>query len=257
MEPPIPYVGSKKLWVNELSAIAEKLPHKARVLDAFGGSGLCAHVFKSTRPDLVVTTNDADGYIKKMLPHAAAFRRWFDRNADKEIWSDRELKSLSAAMEDSTIAKRIFDDMLRVHATKPGSVDRKPDQANHRLTLGSPPEDYLKGVKIIKMIWSPANPIPAADYDFLILDPPYNSLASLDDQRYGTRRDDPPLSLWSAQEAFKSKTPAICWGRDGWIVDYENAHKIAQKMANRGHAVEWCAANPAAVKLGINSSIFK
>lgn len=257
MEAPIPYIGSKRLWAKELAAIAEKLPPKARVLDAYGGSGLCAHVIKSTRPDLTVVTCDADGYIKRWLPHAAAFRRWFDRNAARPIWGKRERASLIAAIKDKETADRIFDDITRVHATHLETDRHKADQGNHRLTLGEAPEDYLKGVKVIKMMWGPGNPIPAENYDFIILDPPYNPSKSLDDQRYGTRRDDPPLSLWAAQDCFKSDTPAICWGRDGWIVDYDHATKVASKRASRGHAEEWLAANRPAVKLGIKPSLFE
>lgn len=250
MEPPIPYTGSKRLWAKELTKIAETLPKRAKVLDAFGGTGLVSHVLKSTRPDLRVTCNDSDGYLREWLPHAEAVRRFWDKYHARKEWGDSELEALARAVKSKELADKMFAEFVRQ-----GPHSRN-GQGNHRLSWPEAPENYCDGVARIAKIWGPRCPIPVASYDFIILDPPYNTVKALDSTMYGTRRDDPPLSLWAAQEAFKSTTPAICWGRDGWLVDYDKAIKLAQKRASIAHNIEWMAGNPAAVKLGLKPSLF-
>lgn len=235
MEAPVPYVGSKKNWVNELTAIANAMPKNAKILDAYGGSGLCAHVFKSTRPDLQVWCNDADEFIKTILPKSEAIRAWHGRWVGK----DREVYEPGGPAE-KALAKIVGAE--KASNVLASMVNLSTSDSPLRKTLQPPPDGYLKGVKLLAKMWGPGNEIPL-HFDFLILDPPYNTVKALDSTAYGTRRDDPPLSLWAAQKAFAGKTPAICWGRDGWLVDYPSGKVIGEKRCNRGHATEWCKAN--------------
>ena len=59
--PPLPFVGNKCRWWNELSEIARSLPAGFRVLDAFGGSFSISRIMKDANPDLDITTNDYNG----------------------------------------------------------------------------------------------------------------------------------------------------------------------------------------------------
>lgn len=240
-EPPIPYAGAKRLWAKELTAIAQKMPKGAKILDAYGGSGLCSHIIKTTRPDLQVFCNDSDNYHSKWLSHRDAVEAWWKRWHSKEPGVDAEERAIAA------LAKAIGDHDL---ADKIGQVFfRAPiwGQLMRQSWPEQPTENYCKGVRFFKRLWGPQEPIPTS-YSLILLDPPYNTVKALDSTRYGTRRDDPPLSLWAAQEAFKSATPAICWGRDGWLVDYPGGAVLAEKHASRGHNTEWLKGNAAFVR---------
>lgn len=244
-DPPIPYTGAKRLWAKELMAIANKMPKGAKILDAYGGSGLCSHIFKSTRPDLQVFCNDSDNYHAKWLPHRDAVEAWWQRWHAKgagDSTEEQAIAALAKAIGDHDLADKIAQCFLRVN-----SNGGNGDSGIMRQTYPQPPDNYCKGVRFFKRKWGPQEPIPTS-YALLILDPPYNTVKALDSTRYGTRRDDPPLSLWAAQQAFKGSTPAICWGRDGWLVDYPGGAVLAEKHASRGHNAEWLKGNVAFLK---------
>ena len=69
-KPPLPFVGHKGPWINYIQKAAQCLPNGARVLDVFGGSGLCTLALREARPDLKVFWNDYDGTIFRYA-HAA------------------------------------------------------------------------------------------------------------------------------------------------------------------------------------------
>lgn len=242
MEPPIPYIGTKKNWEKELRAIADALPPRAKVLDAYGGSGLVSHFFKQERPDLSVFWNDADNYAA-WLPKRDALEKWHGR------WKDRRGKELFLlnGPAEQALAKILGADLARRVFPNFCQSDSFDGNGGFRSTFPGEIPDYLRGVKRLSKIWGPEAEIPL-HFDLLILDPPYNTAKSLDSTYFGTRRDDPPLSLWAAQRAFSGSTPAICWGRDGWLVDYKGGQKIAEKHVGRGNVPEWCLANPPAIK---------
>lgn len=242
-EPPIPYTGAKRLWAKELEAIANKMPKGAKILDAYGGSGLCSHVFKSTRPDLQVFCNDSDNYHAKWLPHRATVEAWWRR------WNDRAPTADNAERAEAALAKQIGAELAAQIAAALIFVTARHGDESQLMRKHWPAQDapWCQGVRFFRKFWGPQEPIPAS-YSLIILDPPYNTVKALDSTFYGTRRDDPPLSLWAAQQAFKSSTPAICWGRDGWLVDYPGGAVLAQKAASRGHNVEWLKGNAAFIK---------
>lgn len=228
-----------------------KVPKGAKILDAYGGSGLCSHIFKRVRPDLQVWCNDSDDYHSEILPQADKVRAWWERWHDKPALAENEQKSLKALSQSigADLAQKIIKNFTGVAATNRDTVGHKAWGGLMRKTYADLDDidDYCRGVRFFCKIWGPSEPIPTS-YALLILDPPYNTVKALDSTRYGTRRDDPPLSLWAAQEAFKSATPAICWGRDGWLVDYPGGAVLAEKHASRGHNTEWLKGNAAFVR---------
>ena len=74
---PLPFQGQKRNWVKHLENLPRKLPEGALVVDVFGGSGLCAHTFKSTRPDLRVIWNDYDNFQHRLdqIPQTNTYAR--------------------------------------------------------------------------------------------------------------------------------------------------------------------------------------
>ena len=66
IKPPLPFSGHKGHWVVELTEIAKQLPADCTVFDVFGGSGCCAHIIKTARPDLPVVWNDFDDYQARL-----------------------------------------------------------------------------------------------------------------------------------------------------------------------------------------------
>lgn len=68
-KPPIAFAGHKGAWVDYIMQKAKGLPEGAKVIDAFGGSGMCARAVIEARPDLQVVWNDFDGYLER-LDHA-------------------------------------------------------------------------------------------------------------------------------------------------------------------------------------------
>ncbi len=68
-KPPIAFAGHKGAWTDYIMQKAKSLPESAKVIDAFGGSGMCARAVIEARHDLRVVWNDFDGYLKR-LDHA-------------------------------------------------------------------------------------------------------------------------------------------------------------------------------------------
>ena len=48
---PLPFVGQKRMFVNEFRRALKDFSGKTTFIDLFGGSGLLSHVAKRTRPD--------------------------------------------------------------------------------------------------------------------------------------------------------------------------------------------------------------
>ena len=79
IKPPLPFVGHKGHWGNELAEIAHALPPGCTVFDVFGGSGICSEYIRRARPDLTVIWNDFDNY-RARLEHVGdteRLRRFF------------------------------------------------------------------------------------------------------------------------------------------------------------------------------------
>ena len=65
-KPPIAFAGHKGAWIGYIMQKAKSLPDSAKVIDAFGGSGMCARAVIEARSDLQVLWNDFDGYLKRL-----------------------------------------------------------------------------------------------------------------------------------------------------------------------------------------------
>lgn len=63
---PLPFVGQKRMFVNEFRKVLKDLNGKTTFIDLFGGSGLLSHVAKRTRPDARVIYNDHDNYRERL-----------------------------------------------------------------------------------------------------------------------------------------------------------------------------------------------
>ena len=75
---PLPFTGQKRRFVTPFKALLNAhIPGDGAdwtILDAFGGSGLLAHVAKRTKPAARVIYNDYDGYVER-LAHIADTNR--------------------------------------------------------------------------------------------------------------------------------------------------------------------------------------
>ena len=67
LSPPLPFCGHKGIWNSELSTLAQSLSPGDLVIDLFGGSGVCAQIFKTANPALNVVWNDFDDYALRLL----------------------------------------------------------------------------------------------------------------------------------------------------------------------------------------------
>lgn len=63
---PLPFLGQKRRFVDEYSAVIKSLKDISIVVDLFGGSGLLSHVAKRMRPDLTVIYNDFDNFTSRL-----------------------------------------------------------------------------------------------------------------------------------------------------------------------------------------------
>lgn len=63
---PLPFVGQKRMFVNEFRRALKEFNGKTTFIDLFGGSGLLSHVAKRTRPDARVIYNDHDNYRERL-----------------------------------------------------------------------------------------------------------------------------------------------------------------------------------------------
>lgn len=59
---PLPFLGQKRMYVNEFCEILKSFPEDAVYVDLFGGSGLLSHITKHEKPNATVVYNDFDNY---------------------------------------------------------------------------------------------------------------------------------------------------------------------------------------------------
>lgn len=59
---PLPFVGQKRMFVNEYRNVLKTVENASVFVDLFGGSGLLSHITKRERPDATVVYNDFDNY---------------------------------------------------------------------------------------------------------------------------------------------------------------------------------------------------
>lgn len=59
---PLPFMGQKRRFLNQVKAVLSNCPDNATYVDLFGGSGLLSHTIKQHYPDANVVYNDYDNY---------------------------------------------------------------------------------------------------------------------------------------------------------------------------------------------------
>lgn len=59
---PLPFMGQKRRFLNQVKTVLENCPDNAIYVDLFGGSGLLSHTIKQHYPNAKVVYNDYDNY---------------------------------------------------------------------------------------------------------------------------------------------------------------------------------------------------
>nr|DAJ30289.1 MAG TPA: DNA adenine methylase [Caudoviricetes sp.] len=191
---PLPFQGQKRRWVTELEELAKYLPSGSVVVDLFGGSGLCAHVVKSVRPDLRVIWNDYDDYqsrlnqigdINAVADELRDVLARFTRNEKIPAGTDEHKRVLEILRG----AKAKGLDMGTIVGWVTFSANNKTDVSessalyNNLRTDRYSAEGYLFGVERVSGSFEEVlRGLPSEAV--LIVDPPY---LSTDASRYGQR----------------------------------------------------------------------
>ncbi|HEX8575330.1 MAG TPA: DNA adenine methylase [Flavobacterium sp.] len=63
---PLPFMGQKRRFINQVKAVLETCPNNAVYVDLFGGSGLLSHTVKYHYPNATVVYNDYDNYRSRL-----------------------------------------------------------------------------------------------------------------------------------------------------------------------------------------------
>lgn len=59
---PLPFMGQKRRFLNQVEAVLQNCPSNAVYVDLFGGSGLLSYTVKQYHPNATVVYNDYDNY---------------------------------------------------------------------------------------------------------------------------------------------------------------------------------------------------
>ncbi|WP_074723592.1 DNA adenine methylase [Flavobacterium frigoris] len=59
---PLPFMGQKRRFLNQVKTVLSNCPDNAIYVDLFGGSGLLSHTVKKHYPNAIVVYNDYDNY---------------------------------------------------------------------------------------------------------------------------------------------------------------------------------------------------
>lgn len=186
IQAPLPFQGQKRNWVKILEALALQLPKGATVVDVFGGSGLCAHIFKTARPDLRVIWNDYDNYQERLsqIPQTNIYvQKLYEVMVgipkDSAITPPTEQHSQVYTLLQQAKDKGL--DMQTLMGFVTFSQDRSyrlsPNMTFYRKYQPGPPlqydaTGYLDGVERIRLSYDELLPTLPLDA-ILILDPPY------------------------------------------------------------------------------------
>ena len=63
---PLPFMGQKRMYVDEFKEVLKQFPDDAVYVDLFGGSGLLSHITKREKPNAKVIYNDFDNYRQRL-----------------------------------------------------------------------------------------------------------------------------------------------------------------------------------------------
>ena len=174
--PPLPFIGSKLRWWRQLQMLALQMPHGACVFDAFGGSFSAARVFKDTRPDLTVITNDYGHKYRRRLnaaPQTACILKRLQAIAPKRSYvkytkfdkdTEAQCVGLVSDAEDQETAWRWLNGSKYIANCIPTNNAVCPETC----------DEWTRGLVIIDDILTASEARYWAESGaFVILDPPY------------------------------------------------------------------------------------
>ena len=263
---PLPFVGQKRRFVTTFADLLDSnIPDDGAgytIVDAFGGSGLLAHITKRTKPAARVIYNDYDGYTARLahIDDTNRLRRIIgdltshlprnkpipptDREAVRQAIRDfegyRDLDCLSSWLLFSGKHAPDLDWLLR---TDLYNVVRQSDYP--------PAGDYLQGLEITHESYTTLLPQYVDDPRcLLVLDPPYICTMQGASRKAGyfgmveflrlMRLVRPPFIFFSSTRSelpayltFIMETQTAGWGR---IAGYQTI--TAQVTLNKNSAYE-------------------
>ena len=187
---PLPFVGQKRNFINPFKQALNHIPADGAgwtIVDAFGGSGLLAHVAKHTKPAARVIYNDFDGYAERLrhIPDINSLRQILadvladyprDKHLDKPTKARvvhavesfdgyKDLNCLRSWLLFSGNQAGTIAELLNKHMYNCIRRNDYPDSA-----------DYLRGLEIVSQPFQTLLPqYINKPKTLLILDPPYVS----------------------------------------------------------------------------------
>lgn len=91
---PLPFMGQKRRFLNQVKDVIANCPDNAVYVDLFGGSGLLSHTIKQQYPNATVVYNDFDNYRLRL------------QNVDK---TNKLIADIRAILANSAKDKRILE----------------------------------------------------------------------------------------------------------------------------------------------------
>lgn len=176
-KPPLPFVGNKFRWWRQLKPMIEELPRGTRVFDAFTGCFAVSKMLQRWGRNLRITANDCGRYYRRRLDAVQDTNRVIAEMlaAGAHNGLQHHYERYTPEIEKKLVqicATGCVQTSCRVNLYCGGSTIR----ARCRLT----PYDeaacrrWLVGLDVVDVrLAAPDAPRYAAEYDLVILDPPY------------------------------------------------------------------------------------
>ncbi|MFV2030493.1 hypothetical protein [Neisseria sp. S1] len=187
---PLPFVGQKRNFIKHFKQALNHIPADGAgwtIVDAFGGSGLLAHIAKHVKPAARVIYNDFDGYAERLrhIPDTNRLRKILvdllsdyprDKHIDKATKSKvvnaiqafkgyKDLGCLRSWLLFSSNQAGTMTEFLGKHMYNCIRQTDYPDAYN-----------YLKGLEIVSQPFQTLLPQYTSQKNtLLVLDPPYVS----------------------------------------------------------------------------------
>ncbi|WP_199901439.1 DNA adenine methylase [Neisseria animaloris] len=187
---PLPFVGQKRNFIKQFKQVLNHIPADGAgwtIVDAFGGSGLLAHVAKHVKPAARVIYNDFDGYADRLrhIPDTNRLRKKLTEllasyPRDKHI--DKATKSKVVDVIESFDGYKdlgCLRSWLLFSSNQAGTMAEFLGKNMYnciRQTDYPDAEYYLKGLEIVSQPFQTLLPQYTSQPDtLLVLDPPYVS----------------------------------------------------------------------------------
>lgn len=187
---PLPFVGQKRNFIKPFKQVLNHIPADGAgwtIVDAFGGSGLLAHVAKYAKPAARVIYNDFDDYAERLrhIHDTNRLRRILaellsDYPRNKHIDKTTKAKVIDAIQTfDGYKDLNCLRSWLLFSSNQVGTMAELFNKSMYhciRQTDYPDAENYLKGLEIVSQPFQTLLPqYTAQPNTLLILDPPYVS----------------------------------------------------------------------------------